>query len=491
MSPITRQGTAAGRLSGIGNKRARTLARQNRQLRARVAAEQVLIEDLRRSEDAFRVLIQQSAGAATLQHLKLQELLRIVASIPSTHDAPLTLDRIAAPFGARMPCDNSGMATGDRATGRSIHRAAIDNPDYFLGLREKGDADIAIPAADQSIPDQGSPSVRAAARSPRLDGPASNMSTLDLLSENFQLRALMENTEDSIYFKDRACRLLRVSRRMADSLGFADAADLVGLTDLDLFGETFGRQTLAEDLRIMESNEPLVGLVENRVIGQSSMNWTLTTKVPLHDAAGNVVGLLGITREINDLKQTELDLRHQVTHDALTGLPNRTLFMERLDHALLRAPRSGLHPAVLFIDLDDFRAVNNSFGHAVGDRLLSAVGDRLIAAVRLEDTVARLGGDEFVVLIEDQTDTTSAIEVAQRILAALLKSFPRDGKDVFVGASIGLALADGYKTADELLREADTSMYSAKAHGKGRIEVCNLDAPFSQAPGPLARHANA
>ena len=136
------------------------------------------------------------------------------------------------------------------------------------------------------------------------------MSTYDPLSEDFQLRALMENTEDSIYFKDRECRLLRVSRRMADSLGFSDVSELVGKTDIDLFGEAFGQRTRMEDLRIMESDEPIVGLVESRHVGPgpSSTNWTLTTKVPLHDGSGKVVGLLGITREINELKRTELDL---------------------------------------------------------------------------------------------------------------------------------------------------------------------------------------
>ncbi len=152
----------------------------------------------------------------------------------------------------------------------------------------------------------------------------------DHLSEEFQFRALMENTEDSIYFKDRECRLMGVSLRMARNLGFTDPLELIGKTDIDLFGESFGRRTFLEDLRIMESNEPIIGLVESRRMADAGLNWTSTTKVPIHDASGAVVGLLGITREINDLKRAELDLQHVATHDQLTDLPNRYLLIDRL-----------------------------------------------------------------------------------------------------------------------------------------------------------------
>ncbi|MGZ8640182.1 MAG: diguanylate cyclase domain-containing protein, partial [Actinomycetota bacterium] len=177
----------------------------------------------------------------------------------------------------------------------------------------------------------------------------------------------MQNTEDSIYFKDRGCRLLRVSRRMARSLGFSDPSELVGKTDIDLFGESFGRRTFLEDLRIMESNEPIIGLVESRRMEGSEMNWTLTTKVPLHDASGNVIGLMGITREINELKRTELDLQHLATHDPLTDLPNRYLLVDRLSQTLAHARRSRSIFAVLFLDVDDFKSINDARGHEFGD----------------------------------------------------------------------------------------------------------------------------
>jgi len=141
-----------------------------------------------------------------------------------------------------------------------------------------------------------------------LDQVDPRLSASDPLSEGFQFRALMENTDDSIYFKDRACRLMGVSLRMARNLGFTDPLELIGKTDIDLFGESFGRRTFLEDLRIMDSNEPIIGLVESRRMADAGLNWTSTTKVPIHDASGVVIGLLGITREINDLKRAELDL---------------------------------------------------------------------------------------------------------------------------------------------------------------------------------------
>ncbi len=246
------------------------------------------------------------------------------------------------------------------------------------------------------------------------------MSNSDPLSEDFQFRALMATTEDSIYFKDRECRLVRVSRRMAQNLGFADPSELVGKTDVDLFGESFGQRTFLEDLRIMESNEPIIGLVESRIVGPET-NWTLTTKVPLHDESGAVVGLMGITREINELKRTELNLQHLATHDPLTGLPNRYLMTDRLNHTVAQALRTGTRFGLLFLDVDDFKSVNDVRGHEFGDLVLRAVGEAVVGTVRASDTVARIGGDEFVVIIDALAEGDHATLVANKIRRSVAK----------------------------------------------------------------------
>jgi diguanylate cyclase (GGDEF)-like protein len=185
-----------------------------------------------------------------------------------------------------------------------------------------------------------------------------------------------------------------------------------------------------------------------------------------------VSGVVVNYRDITARKALEEQLRHQAFHDALTALPNRALFADRLAHALARSRRSPRRLAVLFVDLDDFKTVNDSLGHGEGDRLLVAVAERLQAALRPGDTIARMGGDEFAVLVEEQEDAAAAVEVGQRLLEALRAPFASDGKELFVHASVGVAIsASPDATAEELLRDADLAMYMAKGRGKNRLEL--------------------
>jgi diguanylate cyclase (GGDEF)-like protein len=166
-------------------------------------------------------------------------------------------------------------------------------------------------------------------------------------------------------------------------------------------------------------------------------------------------------------------LQHGALHDALTGLPNRTLFLDRLEQALRRARRQGpgSGAAVLFLDLDRFKIVNDSLGHQAGDRLLQEVAHRLDAALRPGDTVARMGGDEFTVLLEDLADAREATVVAERVLATLADPFTIAGRELFVSGSIGIALGRADHDPEELIRDADVAMYRAKAGGKARHAV--------------------
>jgi diguanylate cyclase (GGDEF)-like protein/PAS domain S-box-containing protein len=175
-------------------------------------------------------------------------------------------------------------------------------------------------------------------------------------------------------------------------------------------------------------------------------------------------------RDITERKLLESQLIHDAFHDPLTGLANRALFIDRVSHALRRrGDTTGI--AVLFMDLDDFKTVNDSLGHGAGDQVLVAVSERLIACVRPEDTVSRLGGDEFAVLIEDGPMFT-AEEVAARFIAALRTPFEVAGKQAHLSASIGIAMNGGeVSSADDILRNADVAMYTAKGQGKGRVEA--------------------
>jgi len=176
--------------------------------------------------------------------------------------------------------------------------------------------------------------------------------------------------------------------------------------------------------------------------------------------------------EINQFpKRLEL-LTRQAFRDALTGLPNRALFMDRLSHGLTRARRRHEHVAVLFLDLDRFKVINDTLGHTVGDQLLVEVSNRLGSALRPGDTVARLGGDEFGLLLEDVADAETAETVALRIEAELAKPLSFEGREVFVTASIGIALSsERLGTPEEVLRDADLAMYHAKSKGKARHEI--------------------
>ncbi len=177
------------------------------------------------------------------------------------------------------------------------------------------------------------------------------------------------------------------------------------------------------------------------------------------------------TRDVTAQKALEAQLQHNAFHDALTGLANRALFADRLDHALARTDRRAAPVAVLFVDLDDFKAVNDGAGHTAGDDLLVAVADRLRRTLRPSDTIARLGGDEFAVLIEDAVDSEQPDAAAQRLLAALAEPFVGgdDGAQLRITASVGIAIgAAGQHDAAELLRHADVAMYAAKAAGKSR-----------------------
>ena len=172
-----------------------------------------------------------------------------------------------------------------------------------------------------------------------------------------------------------------------------------------------------------------------------------------------------------DRDESEARMRHQSLHDALTGLPNRTLFYDRIEHAFARAQRAETLVAVLLLDVDQFKTINDSLGHEAGDDLLVALSARLQHVIRGSDTVARLGGDEFVVLCEVESEA-EAFAVAERIADAWERPIPvGTGGEIFVSASIGITIARRPQSAETMLREADAAMYRAKEGGRGRYEL--------------------
>ncbi len=172
-----------------------------------------------------------------------------------------------------------------------------------------------------------------------------------------------------------------------------------------------------------------------------------------------------------DRRRAERALAHQALHDHLTGLPNRTLLMDRLSQALARRSREGHRVGVLFLDLDRFKLVNDSLGHEAGDRVLQGAAARVLGVLRPSDTLARHGGDEFVVVCEDLEGPAEAARVAARIAEALALPFAELDEDYVIGVSIGISMDDDTATPESLLRDADAAMYRAKEQGRGRTEL--------------------
>ncbi len=197
----------------------------------------------------------------------------------------------------------------------------------------------------------------------------------------------------------------------------------------------------------------------------------LTKPLNLDDVLAAVNEALSKQRQIEEKRRVEQQLAYMATHDALTGLPNRTLFNDRLDLALAHAQRNQRYLAVMLLDLDHFKNVNDTLGHKAGDGLLQAVGDRLTNLLRTSDTVARIGGDEFMVLLPEITRARDAIQVARKLLQAVRKPVVLDDHELQITTSIGIAVypKDG-KDADALRQNADRAMYRAKDQGRDNYQ---------------------
>ena len=200
-----------------------------------------------------------------------------------------------------------------------------------------------------------------------------------------------------------------------------------------------------------------------------------------------VGGLVVTARDVDARKALEDQLRHRAFHDPLTGLANRALFYDRIEHALTREPRNDGHVAVLYLDLDDFKPVNDRFGHAAGDQLLVAVSERLRACVRSADTVARVGGDEFGVLLEGVPGPNEPVQSAERVLAAFDEPFTIEGQSLALSISVGITLSEPEDGADDLIRHADLALYAAKRSGKRRFELYHPALDREGAPDDLDR----
>lgn len=292
-----------------------------------------------------------------------------------------------------------------------------------------------------------------------------------------RFRSLVQNASDAIMVLDAGGAVRYASPSATRVTGYREEELLENdfLEHVHPDDAVGARRLVAESLK-----SPVTGLVEPAGGSVIELRYIKADGSLRHMEASvsnlledpNVSGLLLTARDVTERKSLEQQLRHRAVHDVLTNLPNRELFMDRLQHALDRSARYLISTAVLFLDLDNFKVVNDSLGHEAGDDLLLAVAERLESCLRTGDTVARLGGDEFTILLEDVAGVDEATTVAGRIMQELDAPVTLGGQEVFVGASIGIALStSGLGTPEEMLRDADAAMYEAKARGKGGYEV--------------------
>ncbi len=308
---------------------------------------------------------------------------------------------------------------------------------------------------------------------------AKQQRTLEQRSER-RIRALVEHSSDIIVVVGPDLTVRWQSTSVETGLGHSSS---------DVIGRRVSTLAHPDDVQLLESHLAAAMRQSGPVrvtarFGHARDGWRdLEVIADNRLTDPDVEGVVLSMRDVSDRKALEDELRHQAFHDSLTGLANRALFEDRLAHCLAGARRHGRPAAILFLDLDDFKTINDSLGHASGDELLQAVARRIAGVVRATDTAARLGGDEFAVLVESLDSVHDSQLTAERLIDELTPPFHVAERELRITASIGIAVSDGSTGAENLLRNADTAMYAAKETGKGTAQTFEDGCTSACSPG--------
>jgi len=293
-----------------------------------------------------------------------------------------------------------------------------------------------------------------------------------------RLNTILNGVDACIYIKDKALRYQYANSRVCTLFGLA-CEEVIGQTDNAFFDAVTAAKLRLNDLRVIEHGERVEEEEINRSIDGKVEQSYLSVKLPLRDPQGRIYALCGISTDITRRKQAEEAVHQLAFYDPLTKLPNRRLLHERVQQLLASLPRAPQGAALMFMDVDNFKDINDSLGHDAGDQLLRQIAERMRECVRAQDTLARQGGDEFVMMLVSLSTQAGeaaqqAQQVAQKILARLRQAFQLGGQTCQCSVSIGVVLIDGpTNSREELFKQADLAMYQAKAAGRDTLRFFN------------------
>ncbi len=328
---------------------------------------------------------------------------------------------------------------------------------YHHDARKPGDADLQIMARIANL---------AAIALDR------NRADMAIRGNEKLLSDILENVSAYIYMKDTQGRYLYANRLLRELFN-APKEEIIGYDDNKFYDAATAAKMRLSDMQVLHQGQTIHDAEENvpnPLTGETSVY--LTTKIPLRHEDGRIYALCGISTDITEKKDFEEPLRHMAQYDALTKLPNRALFSDRLQQIFSTAKRTHEHFGLMYIDLDKFKPINDNYGHEAGDQLLKEASHRMQSCVRESDTVARIGGDEFVVLLASLKHDSDAQEVGEKIRLALNLPFKISGNMLNISSSIGVAIYPAHGDNEkELVKNADLAMYYAKENGRNNVTV--------------------
>ncbi len=305
----------------------------------------------------------------------------------------------------------------------------------------------------------------------------------DLAESKELLRTIIDTVPVRIFWKDLNSTYLGCNRLFAYDANMENQNQLIGKNDFDMPWKNEAQGYIDDDQLVISSGKEKISYDEEQTHDDGSRIWVTTSKTPLRNEDGDIIGVLGAYVDVTAQKEAMAaiqkardELGYQAEHDILTGLPNRTLYFDRLNQAIHKSSRAGTKTAVIFLDLDRFKEINDSLGHETGDKVVISLAKRLESKLREIDTIARFGGDEFIILIEAFKELSDIHEVLHKLNESMKEPFDIDGHTLHLTISTGISIyPDDGTDAEVLIRNADTAMYRAKNDGRNTSHFYTKD----------------